>query len=303
MQENGVTAALKVFRDAMTKQQQAKALEKSQLQGVKAGQADIIEKTMPTPMPTTPQETSKSRFSYKDAKGNDLTSNDITFRSAQPGEKLGIQGITVTDKKGNRRRMYLVVPERESVGYGNIRGWGSPDDSNLPASKAIVNAVVDAGEKSSEGARTVAQGAIGTGIIPAAAIDLVVGNTISNNVTKNAKSKYTGEDKVVGLGKSGQSAGQILGMVDDTGEIVNSQEAKAFFDNFKKNGFVSIEDIESPEFEQEHTGPAYVPGDILLGLLGLQPNRGSVGYKFQEPKNHKEFQEFLQKLNKQYYER
>lgn len=244
-------------------------------------------------------EESVGEVPYTDSNGERKMSNTILFRDANEDEKVGIQGFTAVDKDGNRRRMFLIVPQRESVGYGNIRGWGSDKDQNMPLFKKTIEAASDAGRNSTNpGAKAISEGSVGILAPAAAAGDLLLGNTIMNNITKNQNSKYTGDSKAVGFGTQGQSAGQILGMVDDTGEVVNAKEAKYFLQHLEKNGFKSIEDIETPTMKQEHTGPAYVPGDILLGFLGLQPNRGSVGFTFKSPEEHSEYQEFFTNLRK-----
>lgn len=63
-------------------------------------------------------------------------------------------------------------------------------------------------------------------------------------------------------------------------------------------GINGVNSIERPTRVQEHTGPAYVPGDLLLGLLGLQPNRGAVGYTFKEPEDHRDYRKFQRELRR-----
>lgn len=226
-------------------------------------------------------------------------SNRIVFRNANISEATGLQKISLDKSNGGKEDIFLIVPARESVGYGNIRGWGSDKDQNMPLFKKTIEAASDAGRNSTNpGAKAISEGSVGILAPAAAAGDLVLGNTIANNVTKNANSKYTGEDKAVGLGNSGESDGQIFGMVTSDGEIMSPQETMAFLKNLKKNGYKGVSYIEKPKKVQEHTGPAYVPGDILLGFLGLQPNRGSVGYTFKTVGDNEEYKTFVENLRK-----
>ena len=231
---------------------------------------------------------------------SDTGSNRIVFRNANVSEATGLQKISLDKSNGDKEDIFLIVPARESVGYGNIRGWGSSKDQNMPLFKKTIEAAADAGKNSTgtSGAKALNQGAISIFSPAAVAADLVLGNTIANNVTKNENSEYTGEDKAVGLGNSGESDGQIFGMVTSDGEIMSPQETMAFLKNLKKNGYKGVSYIEKPKKVQEHTGPAYVPGDILLGFLGLQPNRGSVGYTFKNIGNNEEYKTFVENLRK-----
>lgn len=221
--------------------------------------------------------------------GNDLLSNKITFRNAKVGEKTGLQKISLLKSNGDKEDVFLIVPERESVGYGNIRGWGSPDSENMKVTKSVSKSM--AGKPTSNAKNLESYAYLGT--VP---YDLVLGNTINNNITKNEKSNYTGPDKAVGLGGTGTSEGQIFGMISSDGEIITPQETKYFLTNLKKNGYKGVAEIEQPTKVQEHTGPAYVPGDIILGLLGLQPNRGSVGYTFKNAANNTDYKNFIKNL-------
>lgn len=211
--------------------------------------------------------------------------NKITFRDAKRGEKTGLQKVTFLDNDYNKHDIFLVVPERESVGYGNIRGWDTGKENMGLLRSALKE---------------------GPGIAIATAPftipgDLTVGNMWNNNVSKNEDSKYTGENKAVGLGLSGESDGTILGYIDEDGVEHTAKQAEELFYNPMEYDFIgvdSIEGFERPTMEQEHTGPAYVPGDLLLGFLGLQPNRGAVGFTFKEPKNNPEYQKFLRNLRR-----
>ena len=216
--------------------------------------------------------------------------NKITIRDAKKGEKTGLQKVTFLDNDYNKHDIFLVVPERESVGYGDIRGWGAEHSTNFPTTRPLI------------------RDAINTPSAPLALLspltaagDLLVGNTFWNNVTKNARSKYTGENKAVGLGLSGESEGNILGYIDENGVQHTAEQAEELFYNPTEYGYIGIDTIEGferPTMEQEHTGPAYVPGDLLLGFLGLQPNRGAVGFTFKEPAKNSEYQRFLRNLRR-----
>ena len=221
--------------------------------------------------------------------GNKGLSNKITFRNAKIGEKTGLQKVSLLKSNGDKEDIFLIVPERESVGYGNIRGWGSPDSENMKVTKSVSKSM--AGKPTSNAKNLESYAYLGT--IP---YDLVLGNTINNNITKNEKSNYTGPDKAVGFGNANQSEGQIFGMITSDGEMITPQETQYFLSNLKKNGYKGVTEIEQPERVQEHTGPAYVPGDILLGLLGLQPNRGAVGYTFKGPSKNSQYQTFVKNL-------
>lgn len=235
-------------------------------------------------------------FPTTGSEGETKKSNSLVFRNANKEEKTGLQKITLLDKGGKEHSYFLVVPERESVGYGEIRGWNSPGDQNMPLTKNLWFDTIDSTRGKSEGGKAFSEGAAALATPFTAAADLIGGNTIMNNITKNERSNYTGEDKAVGLGEEGQSQGQILGMIDENNERLNAQETEYFLKNLEKNGFVAMKDFEKPTKVQEHTGPAYVPGDILLGFLGLQPNRGSVGYTFKTYENNKGYQDFLRNL-------
>lgn len=241
--------------------------------------------------------------------GNGSLSNKITFRNARVGEKTGLQKISLLKSNGDKEDIFLIVPERESVGYGEIRGLNEAEKLNNAGRKKEVNLAMpttrnmwDATKERNDKRPDASYGdqmrdfgaAIATPVTAAA--DLVAGNTIMSNIYKNELSNYTGEDKAVGLGESGQSEGQIFGMIASDGEMITPQEAKYFLTNLKKNGYRGVAEIEQPKRVQEHTGPAYVPGDILLGLLGLQPNRGAVGYTFKEPENNTEYKNFIKNL-------
>lgn len=235
-------------------------------------------------------------FPTTGAEGETEKSNSLVFRNANNEEKTGLQKITLLDKNGKEHNYFLVVPERESVGYGNIRGWGSQDDKNMPLTKGMWENVVKDNYNRPDFARETSYGFAGMGTPFTTVADILVGNTVANNTTKNEKSNYTGEDKAVGLGSEGQSQGQILGMIDENNERLNAEETEYFLKNLKNNGFIAMKSFEKPTKVQEHTGPAYVPGDILLGFLGLQPNRGAVGYTFKTSDNNDEYQNFLRNL-------
>ena len=229
-------------------------------------------------------------------------SNPLLFKDAKEGEKTGLQKITLLDNKGKERNFFLIVPERESVGYGEIRGWGGSKDSsdngtarNMPWTRSMWDWAIKA-SPNNKTSNEVAQGSAAIASPLSAAADVLIGNTLMNNATKNVNSEYTGEDKAVGFGSEGQSLGRIMGMIDDNNEQLNAEETKYFLKNLKKNGFVALKDYEKPTKVQEHTGPAYVPGDILLGFLGLQPNRGSVGYKFKDYDNNEDYKSFVSNL-------
>lgn len=216
--------------------------------------------------------------------GYDRKTNPLVFRDANQGEKTGRQKITLIDQYGDKEDIYLVVPEKEVVGYGNIVGWGSPDSQNFSMTKDTY--------------KNASSGLLYTGhLLPLTALaDLTLGNMVENNTKKQELSKYTGEDKAVGLSESGQSEGQILGLVDAQGNTYTAKEAENFLENLINRGYMGIESYETPKKVQEHNGPAYVPGDLLLGLLGLRPNRGAVAYKFKEPKYNNSYQTFLRNL-------
>lgn len=231
---------------------------------------------------------------------NGRTSNNITFRNAKVGEKTGLQKISLLKSNGDKEDVFLIVPERESVGYGNIRGWGSPDDQNMSLTKQLWETTAENATRpnATTGAKAFAEGGAAIATPFTVAGDILAMNTIRNNATKNERSNYTGPDKAVGLGESGQSEGQIFGMITSDGEMIAPQEARQFLTNLEKNGYKGVADIEQPKKVQEHTGPAYVPGDILLGLLGLQPNRGSVGYTFKTPGANGQYRTFIKNLRK-----
>lgn len=225
-------------------------------------------------------------------------SNKLTFRNAKVGEKTGLQKISLLKSNGDKEDVFLIVPERESVGYGEIRGWGSPDDQNMYLTKELWKSAAKSANRlnATTGSRSATEGGA-TLMTPLAAVgDILASNTIRNNVTKNERSNYTGTDKAVGLGNADQSEGQIFGMIASDGEMITPQETQSFLTNLKKNGYKGVAEIEQPEKVQEHTGPAYVPGDILLGFLGLQPNRGSVGYTFKKPSKNSQYKSFVNNL-------
>lgn len=236
---------------------------------------------------------------------NGGVSNQITFRNANVGEKIGLQKISLIKSNGKKEDVFLIVPERESVGYGEIRELKDSEKmknakgEETPLSMSITRSMWDATKERNDKRPDASYGdqmrdfgaAIATPIT--AALDIVGGNTMMSNVSKNILSEYTGEDKAVGLGKSGQSEGQIFGMISSDGEMIAPQEAKYFLTNLKKNGYKGVAEIEQPKKVQEHNGPAYVPGDILLGLLGLQPNRGAVGYTFKTPGGNSDYRNFI----------
>lgn len=229
--------------------------------------------------------------------GDRTLSNRVTFRNAKVGEKTGLQKISLLKSNGDKEDVFLIVPERESVGYGNIRGWGSPDDQNMYLTSELwKNAFKNKNYSRPESWDWLMEGMATMESPFTIAGDVLAANTIRNNITKNERSNYTGADKTVGLGRSSQPEGQIFGMIASNGEMVTPQETKYFLSNLKKNGYKGVIEIEQPERVQEHTGPAYVPGDILLGLLGLQPNRGSVGYTFKQPGSNSEYQSFIKNL-------
>lgn len=229
---------------------------------------------------------------------NELKSNKITFRNARVGEKTGLQKISLLKSNGDKEDIFLIVPERESVGYGEIRGWNSPGDQNMPLTKGMWENAVKSNIGRPDFARETAYGFTGMATPFTAIADALAGNTIANNVTKNERSNYTGPDKAVGLGNADQSEGQIFGMITSDGEMMAPQETRSFLTNLKKNGYKGIAEIEQPKKVQEHTGPAYVPGDILLGLLGLQPNRGAVGYTFEGPATNTQYRSFVDNIRK-----
>lgn len=238
-----------------------------------------------------------------DIGSNGETSNQITFRNARVGEKTGLQKISLLKSGGGEEDIFLIVPERESVGYGNIRGWGGPTDaatSDEPRNMAIARkAILDRNEEAKNtpnNAKEISEAATSALGVLGGAADIVAGNAISNNITKNKNSRYTGEDKAVGLGEQGQSEGQIFGMISSNGEIMSPSETSNFLKKLRNNGYLGISKIETPKKVQEHTGPAYVPGDILLGFLGLQPNRGSVGYTFKTPGENSKYRNFVNNL-------
>lgn len=241
--------------------------------------------------------------------GNGVLSNKVTFRNAKLGEKTGLQKISLLKSNGDKEDIFLIVPERESVGYGEIRSLNDAEKLKNAGKKKEVNLVMgttrdmwDATKERNDKRPDVSYGdqmrdfgaAIATPVT--AALDLVAGNTLMSNIYKNELSNYTGEDKAVGLGGTGTSEGQIFGMIASDGEMITPQETKYFLTNLKKNGYKGVAEIEQPERVQEHRGPAYVPGDILLGLLGLQPNRGAVGYTFKEPENNTNYKNFVKNL-------
>lgn len=98
MQENGVTAALKVFRDAMTRQQQ--------LQGIKAGQADIIEKTMPQETQATAGATRVESLGYGGATQSDMdqlsSRNQLTSADSQVGKFYNYIPFKYQDEGGTQ---------------------------------------------------------------------------------------------------------------------------------------------------------------------------------------------------------
>lgn len=186
----------------------------------------------------------------------DIKTNNIIFRDAKENEKTGIQELKLVKNNDDFEKVYLVVPERESVGYGGI-GLGKNPNLNFwywPS-----------------GGRSYWPGETSKG--------------------------YKGESKSVGMNidESG-SEGQILGLIDANGKAYSAKGAKDFLQNLGANGYKKIFSVEEPEMEQEHNGPAYVPGDLLLRMFGFDPNRGAVGFKFKEPQNHEGFQKFLQNL-------
>lgn len=223
--------------------------------------------------------------------------NNIVFRNANEGEKTGLQKVTFLDNDYGKHDIYLVVPERESVGYGNIRGWGDNKD-NMATTKGTVDMITTPLKSTT----MIDPRGAGMMALPfAIPLDLLVGNTFNSNFNKNMRSEYTGEDKAVGLGLDGESEGNILGYIDDSGIEHNAEQAMDLFKNPMEYGYIGINGengFERPTRVQEHTGPAYVPGDIILGLLGLQPNRGAVGYTFKEPENHRDYQTFQRNLRR-----
>lgn len=217
--------------------------------------------------------------------------NNIVFRNANEGEKTGLQKVTFLDNDYGKHDIYLVVPERESVGYGNIRGWGDEKNHSMAYTKQLQRGRENGGST---------YGAPITDLM-ALAGDLLWGNAARTNYYKTVESDYTGEDKAVGLGLDGESEGSILGYIDDNGIEHNAEQAMNLFKNPMEYGYIGINGVdgfERPTRVQEHTGPAYVPGDILLGLLGLQPNRGAVGYTFKEPEDHRDYQTFQRNLRR-----
>lgn len=214
--------------------------------------------------------------------GYDKKTNPLIFREAEENEDTGRQKITLINKNGDKEDIFLVVPQKEVVGYGNIVGWGSPDSQNWNTLKGMTS------EGNPKFPLLTAPLSFGA--------DLVMGNSINNNSKKQSLSKYTGEDKAVGLGEENESEGQILGMIDSNGVEYSAKKTKNFLENLSSNGYIGIEDIEKPERKQEHYGPDYVPGDILLGLLGLRPNRGAVAYKFKAPDDNVQYRDFIRNL-------
>lgn len=234
-------------------------------------------------------------FPSTGAEGDTTKSNSLVFREPRKEEKTGLQKITLLNEDGKEKSVFLVVPERESVGYGNIRGWGSRGSQNMPLTNILWNGPGGINDLYKEGrSNTANMSSYGT--LLTVPIDLIGGNAAMNNITKNERSEYTGEDKAVGLGKEGQSQGQILGIISDYDEYLGPQEAEYFLKNLRKNGYVALKNFEKPTRVQEHTGPAYVPGDILLGLLGLQPNRGAVGYTFKDSESNEDYKNFVKNL-------
>lgn len=182
--------------------------------------------------------------------------NNLIFRDAKENEKTGIQELKLVKNNGDFEKVYLMVPERESVGYGEI-GLGKSPNLNFwywP----------------SEG---------------------------KSNWPGETSKGYHGKNKAVGMSLyDDDSEGQILGLVDANGKTYSAKGAKDFLQNLGANGYKKIFSVEEPEMEQEHNGPAYVPGDLLLKMFGFEPNRGAVGFKFKEPQNHEGFQNFLKNL-------
>lgn len=260
--------------------------DKAQMAGAKQGQQDILRETIKESGLTDSvyDKNYKNTVDYLKVFGKD--SNKLTFRNPNEGEAVGAQEIRYMGTDGKKHTLTLLVPQKEVVGYGNIRGWGSPENSAVnsngssnynPVLGALGKRVLEY-DKNSDPASALGEGVALLGALPAAAIDTVVGRPIALNATKQDNSYYDGEDKAVGLGKSGESEGQIFGAIDDTGATYGPKEVQKLLEEIRGVNLLT----ESPKFVQEHKGPAYVPGDILLSLLGLQPNRGAVSYNFPE---------------------
>lgn len=114
--ENGVTAALRVFRQAMERrQQQAKAQEATaaQLQGVKAAQEDIVKKTAPFV---------KEEFLEDNLNKNYRFMNDESMVGKEPTNRRYAE---IQDNKGNLYAAWLIYGNdgvREDKMSGNIMG-------------------------------------------------------------------------------------------------------------------------------------------------------------------------------------
>lgn len=185
-----------------------------------------------------------------------VKTNKLIFRDAKENEKTGVQELSLIKNNGGYEKVYLLVPERESVGYGEI-GLGENPNLNF-------------------------------WYWPIKGKNYWPGETPKG---------YKGENRSVGMNTDDSgSEGQILGLVDANGKTYSAKGAKDFLQNLGANGYKRIAGVEEPTMEQEHNGPAYVPGDLLLRMFGFEPNRGAVGFKFKEPQNHEGFQNFLKNL-------
>lgn len=173
--------------------------------------------------------------------------NTIEFRDANKGESTGRQRLTLRMPNGTKQDIFLVVPQKEVIGYGSIV-------ENTPAGT--------------------------NGKLFPGAPD---------------RSDYRGPGKAVGYSGDETQTGTVMGAILPSGETLTAKGAEEYLNGLGSKG-IKIVDYEQPTQVQEHTGPAYVPGDLLLSLFGLGRRTGAVGYNFDEPQNNTSFQRFLNNI-------
>lgn len=104
------------------------------------------------------------------------------------------------------------------------------------------------------------------------------------------------DTRSVGLGETGGSKGQILGMTDASGKTYTAKGTKDFLSSVGDK-YIGIVDYETPETSSQISG--YIPGSMLLNLFGLpHPQVRSNVSSFSSPSEHYQYNKFLRNLRK-----
>ena len=86
-----------------------------------------------------------------------------------------------------------------------------------------------------------------------------------------------------------------MGAVLPNGEELTANGAKKYLENLSDKG-IAIVDYEKPSAKQLHYGPDYVPGDIILNILGGKRSTGEVEYSYPKIMDNQSFQSFIKNL-------